>query len=106
MTSGNYGPGQPNEPEGQQPQYGGQYGQQPQYGGQQPPYGQQPQYGGQYGQQPPYGQREGCGERYAQAAYGQQPQCGGSYGPGAGGAARLGVVALALAAVGAVLGII
>src|SRR3954471_3471247 len=104
MTSGNYGPGQPNEPEGQQPPYGGQYGQQPQYGGQQPAYGQQPQYGGQYGQQPPYGQPEGYGQQYGQPGYGQQPY-GGAYGPGAG-AARLGVVALALAAVGAVLGII
>src|SRR3954471_4342137 len=96
MTSGNYGPGQPNEPQGQQPPYGGQYGQQPQYGGQQPPYGQQPQYGGQYGQQPPYGQQESYGQQYGQPGYGQ---------PGAA-KPRIGVVGVVVAVIGVVAGVI
>ena len=80
----------PQQPYGQQPDYGQQpYGQQPGYGqqaanGQQAGYGQQP-YGQQagYGQQPygqpgygqqPYGQQAGYGQQpYSQPGYGQQP---------------------------------
>ena len=65
----------PQQPYGQQPDYGQQagYGQQP-YGqqaanGQQAGYGQQP-----YGQQPGYGQQVGYGQQpYGQPGYGQQP---------------------------------
>ena len=80
----------PQQPYGQQPDYGQQpYGQQAGYGqqaanGQQAGYGQQP-YGQQagYGQQPygqpgygqqPYGQQAGYGQQpYSQPGYGQQP---------------------------------
>ena len=65
----------PQQPYGQQPDYGQQpYGQQPGYGqqaanGQQAGYGQQP-----YGQQPGYGQQAGYGQQpYGQPGYGQQP---------------------------------
>ena len=73
----------PQQPYGQQPDYGQQpYGQQAGYG--QQPYGQQPGYGQQpYGQQPygqpgygqqPYGQQAGYGQQpYSQPGYGQQP---------------------------------
>ena len=69
----------PQQPYGQQPDYGQQpYGQQAGYG--QQPYGQQPGYGQQaangqqpYGQQP-YGQQAGYGQQpYSQPGYGQQP---------------------------------
>ena len=75
----------PQQPYGQQPDYGQQAanGQQAGYGqqaanGQQAGYGQQP-YGQQpYGQQPygqqPYGQQAGYGQQpYSQPGYGQQP---------------------------------
>ena len=81
----------PQQPYGQQPDYGQQpYGQQAGYGQQaangqqagygQQPYGQQPGYGQQaangqqpYGQQP-YGQQAGYGQQpYSQPGYGQQP---------------------------------
>ena len=65
----------PQQPYGQQPDYGQQpYGQQAGYGqqaanGQQAGYGQQP-----YGQQPGYGQQAGYGQQpYSQPGYGQQP---------------------------------
>ena len=65
----------PQQPYGQQPDYGQQpYGQQAGYGqqaanGQQAGYGQQP-----YGQQPGYGQQAGYGQQpYGQPGYGQQP---------------------------------
>ena len=68
----------PQQPYGQQPDYGQQpYGQQPGYGQQaangQQPYGQ-PGFGQQpYGQQP-YGQQAGYGQQpYSQPGYGQQP---------------------------------
>ena len=119
MTSGNYGPGQPNEPGGQPPdqpsQYGpppggGQYGQpqggpqygQPQYG--QPQYGQpaygQPQYG-----QPQYGQPPGGQPQYGQpAGYGGYGPPSGSYGAAPGGPRlALGVPGLIVAGAGAVL---
>jgi hypothetical protein len=105
------GPGQPEQPYGQQPQqppYGQQqppYGQQPQqppYGQTPPPFGQQPPYGQQpqqpYGQQtpPPFGQ-----PGYPQAGYAPQP-------PKKSGAKRLliigGAVVLALIVVGAAVG--
>ena len=80
----------PQQPYGQQPDYGQQpYGQQAANGQQagygQQPYGQQPGYGQQagYGQQPygqpgygqqPYGQQAGYGQQpYSQPGYGQQP---------------------------------
>ena len=63
----------PQQPYGQQPDYGQQpYGQQAGYGqqaanGQQAGYGQQP-----YGQQPGYGQQAGYGQQpYGQPGYGQ-----------------------------------
>ena len=76
----------PQQPYGQQPDYGQQpYGQQAGYGQQaangqqagysQQPYGQQPGYGQQAanGQQP-YGQQAGYGQQpYSQPGYGQQP---------------------------------
>ncbi|WP_454929274.1 hypothetical protein [Actinomyces sp.] len=78
----------PQQPYGQQPDYGQQpYGQQPGYGQQaangqqagygQQPYGQQPGYGQQpYGQQP-YGQQAGYGQQpYGQPGYGQQAAYG------------------------------
>ena len=65
----------PQQPYGQQPDYGQQpYGQQAGYGqqaanGQQAGYGQQP-----YGQQPGYGQQAANGQQpYGQPGYGQQP---------------------------------
>ena len=78
----------PQQPYGQQPDYGQQpYGQQAGYGQQvgygQQPYGQQPGYGQQaangqqpYGQQP-YGQQAGYGQQpYSQPGYGQQAAYG------------------------------
>ena len=62
----------PQQPYGQQPDYGQQpYGQQAGYG--QQPYGQQPYGQPGYGQQP-YGQQAGYGQQpYSQPGYGQQP---------------------------------
>jgi hypothetical protein len=104
MTSGNYGPGQPNEPAGQQPQYGpppggGQYG---------PPAGQpgQGQYGqpaqGQYGQQ---GQGQYGQPGQGQPAYGGYGAPSGSYGAAPAGSGP-GIVGIVLALIGAVAGII
>jgi hypothetical protein len=84
------GPGQPQQPYGQQPQqapYGQQqpaYGQQPQqqpYGQTPPPFGQQPPYGQQpqqpYGQTPPpFGQPGFQQPGYPQAGYAPQPNKG------------------------------
>src|SRR4051794_7775688 len=109
MTSGNYGPGQPNDPAGQQPQYGqgGQYGPPPEGGqyGQPPAGGQygQPPAGGQYGQQPAYGQPGQPAQ--GQAGYGGYGPPSGSYGA-APAAARPGVVGIVLAVLGAIAGII
>ena len=63
----------PQQPYGQQPDYGQQpYGQQPGYG-QQAANGQQPYGQPGYGQQP-YGQQAGYGQQpYSQPGYGQQP---------------------------------
>ena len=72
----------PQQPYGQQPDYGQQpYGQQAGYGqqaanGQQAGYGQQP-----YGQQPGYGQQAAYGQQpYGQPGYGQQPYSQPGYG--------------------------
>ena len=66
----------PQQPYGQQPDYGQQpYGQQA-ANGQQAGYGQQP-----YGQQPGYGQQAANGQQpYGQPGYGQQPYSQAGYG--------------------------
>jgi len=106
MTSGNYGPGQPNEPAGQQPGPPPKYG--PPSGG--PPYGQPP---GGYGQQPPqYGQPGQYGGQPGQ--YGEQvPGQFAGYGPPTGSytappaaKAEPGIVGIVLAVLGAVAGVI
>lgn len=66
-SEGAPGPGEPQQPYGQQPPYGQPSGGQGPYG-QQPPYGQQAPYGQPYGQQPPFGQQP----------YGQFPSTSGS----------------------------